>query len=96
MIKKIEYTETYKETLSATVSIMERDWDEKYVNRFLDQLDDVVEKIRTHPYLFQAIPINPKYRRCVISKQTSLVYEVTDSKIILLYLFDNRQEPLWD
>ncbi|MFC3199059.1 hypothetical protein ACFOET_15650 [Parapedobacter deserti] len=96
MIKKIEYTETYKETLSATVSIIERDWGDRYVNRFLNQLDDVVEKIQTYPYLFQAIPINPKYRRCVISKQTSLVYEVTDSKIILLYLFDNRQEALWD
>ena len=59
MIKKIEYTETYKETLSAIVSIVERDWGDRYVNRFLNQLDDVVEKIRTHPYLFQAIPINP-------------------------------------
>lgn len=86
MIKEIEYTETYKETLSAIISIVGRDWGERY---------DVVEKIRTHPYLFQAIPINPKYRRCVISKQTSLVYEVTDSKIIHLYLFDNRQEPFW-
>lgn len=96
MIKKIEYTKTYKETLSAIVSIIERDWGTRYVNRFLDRLDDVVEKIQTHPYLFQAIPVNPKYRRCVVSKQTSLVYEVTDSKIILLYLFDNRQEPFWD
>jgi len=93
MIKKIEYTDTYKETLSAIVEIIENDWGDKYVNRFLNQLDRVVAKIKTYPYLFQALPINQNYRRCVISKQTSLVYEVSDSKIILLYLFDNRQEP---
>lgn len=92
-MKKVAYTKTYKETLSATVSIIERNWGDRYVNRFLDQLDDLVEKILMYPYLFQALPLNPKYRKCVISKQTSLVYEITDTKIILLYLFDNRQEP---
>ena len=45
MIKNLEHTETYKETLSAIVSIIERDWGDRYVNRFLDKLDDVVEKI---------------------------------------------------
>ena len=93
MVKTIEYTKTYKETLSAIVSIIESDWGNRYVNRFLDQLDDAVRKIQMYPYLFQELPINQKYRRCVISKQTSLIYEVTDSKVILLYLFDNRQEP---
>jgi len=68
LIKKTEYTETYKETLSAVVSIIERDWGDRYVDRFLNQLDDVVEKIQTYPYLFQAIPINSRYKRCVISK----------------------------
>jgi len=95
VIREVEYTETYKETLLAIVSMVERDWDDRHVNRFLDQLDDVIDKIQAHPYLFQALPVNPRYRRCVISKQTSLVYEVADSKIALLYLFDNRQEPFF-
>jgi len=93
MVKAIEYTKTYKETLSAIVSIIESDWGDRYVNRFLNQLDDAVKKIQMYPYLFQELPLNHRYRRCVISKQTSLVYEVADSKVILLYLFDNRQEP---
>lgn len=92
---EIEYTQTYKETLSAIVLLIEKRWGERQVNRFLDQLDDVVKKIQMYPYLYQATPVNPKYRKCVVSKQTSLVYELSESKIILLYLFDNRQEPFW-
>lgn len=92
----IEYTETYKQTLRATIDIIESGWGDRYVNRFIKKLDDIVEKISISPYLFQAIPTDSRFRRCVISKQTSLVYEVTASKIILLYLFDNRQEPLWE
>lgn len=95
MIRTIEYTETYRDTLLATTSIIERSWGKIYVEKFLDKLDELLKLIKKHPYIHQAIPSHPKYRRCVISKQTSLVYAVQDSKIILLYLFDNRQEPLW-
>ncbi len=45
MVKEVEYTKTYKETLSAIVSILQRDWGNPYISRFLNQLDDVVEKI---------------------------------------------------
>lgn len=95
MIRTIEYTETYRDTLLATTSIIERSWGKIYVEKFLDKLDDLLLLIKKHPYIHQALPSYPEYRRCVISKQTSLVYAVQDSKIILLYLFDNRQEPLW-
>lgn len=95
MVRSIEYTETYKETLLATVGTIEASWGEIHVGQFLDKLDNLVEMIRKHPYIFQSLPLHPKYRRCVISKQTSLVYTVTDSSIILLYLFDNRQDPFW-
>lgn len=88
----IDYTQTYRETLLSTIDIIERAWGEKHVNRFLNELDEMVEKIRKYPFLFQEFPVNPKYRRCVLSKQTSLVYEINESKITLLYIFDNRQD----
>lgn len=96
MNRQLEYTQTYKDTLSAVVSIIDREWGKRYTDNFLNQLDSAVEKIRKHPYLCQALDINSKYRRYVISKQTSLVYEVNDVKITLLYLYDNRQEPFLD
>ncbi len=63
--------------------------------KLLHRIDDIVNKIVSNPYMFQAIPIDSQFRRAVISSQSSLVYEVTETKIILLYIFDNRQDSLW-
>lgn len=95
MISEIVYTETYKITLAELVKNLEAGYGLSVVDRFFDRIDDIVQKIKKSPYLFQAIPVDTRFRRVVISPQSSLVYEVTESKIILLYIFDNRQDPMW-
>jgi len=95
MINEIIYTDTYKITLIALTDRVEKSHGTSSVEKLLDRIDSIVEKIVINPYLFQAIPIDTRYRRAVISRQSSLVYEVTDTKIILLYIFDNRQDPVW-
>lgn len=95
MISEIVYTETYKITLAAVIDNLEKAYGTRSVEKLLDRIDRIVEKIIINPYLYQAIPVDTPFRRAVISRQSSLVYEVTDTKIILLYIFDNRQEPFW-
>jgi len=95
MIVEIVYTETYKFTLSALINNVEASYGTSISEKLLDRIDDIVKKIALNPYLFQAIPVDSEYRRAVISRQSSLVYQVTESKAILLYIFDNRQDPLW-
>ena len=95
MISEVVYTETYKITLTAIVENVEKAYGTRSVEKLLDRIDRIVEKIIVNPYLYQAIPIDTPFRRAVISRQSSLVYEITDTKIILLYIFDNRQEPFW-
>ncbi|HEY8781851.1 MAG TPA: hypothetical protein VIM16_09570 [Mucilaginibacter sp.] len=95
MISEVVYTETYKITLTALVNNVEKSYGASSAEKLLDRIDGIVEKIVINPYLYQAIPVDTRFRRAVISRQTSLVYEVTETKIILLYIFDNRQEPFW-
>jgi plasmid stabilization system protein ParE len=95
MITEIVHTETYKITLTLLVNNVEMAFGTSAAEKLLDRIDRIVEKITTNPYLYQAIPIDSRYRRAVISRQSSLVYEVTETKIILLYIFDNRQDPAW-
>ncbi|WP_255785089.1 hypothetical protein [Membranihabitans maritimus] len=43
MRKDVEFTETYRETLSVKVSIIEKVWGDQYVNQFFDAIDDAVQ-----------------------------------------------------
>jgi hypothetical protein len=95
MINEVVYTETYKITLIAVVNSVEKLYGTSSAEKLLDRIDQIVEKVIINPYLFQAIPVDTRFRRAVISRQSSLVYEVTKTKIILLYILDNRQEPFW-
>jgi len=95
MIAEIVYTETYKFTLTALINNVEGGYGTPSAEKLLNRIDGIVKKIVINPYLFQAIPMDDRFRRAVISRQSSLVYEVAETRIILLYIFDNRQDPVW-
>jgi hypothetical protein len=95
MITEVVYTETYRITLTALIGGVENAYGIPTAEKLLDRIDQIVEKVIINPYLCQAIPVDTRYRRAVISAQSSLVYEVAETKIILLYIFDNRQDPAW-
>jgi len=95
MINEVVYTETYKFTLASLINNVESGYGASAAEKLLDRIDSIIEKIIINPQLFQAVPIDARFRRAVISRQSSLVYEITETKIILLYIFDNRQDPVW-
>ena len=95
MINGVVYTETYKTTLTAVINNVESAYRVSSGEKLLNRIDRIVEKIISNPYLYQAIPVDPRFRRAVISSQSSLVYEITETRIILLYIFDNRPNPFW-
>lgn len=45
--------------------------------------------------MFKATVIDVNVRIATITKQTSLFYEVKDDHIILLFFYDNRQDPIF-
>jgi hypothetical protein len=95
MVTEVVYTETYRITLTALIESVENTYGIPTADKLLDRIDQIVEKVIVNPHLYQAIPVDARYRRAVISAQSSLVYEIAETKIILLYIFDNRQDPAW-
>ena len=95
MIKEVIYTETYKFTLITLINNVESAYGTSSTEYLLHWIDRMVKQIVLDPWLFQAIPVDDRFRRAVISRQSSLVYEVAETRIILLYIFDNRQDPVW-
>ena len=91
MVAEVVYTEPYKFTLATLIHNIESGYGTSSAEKLLDRVDSIVEKIVINPYLFQAISIDNMVRRAVISPQSSLVYKIMETKIVLLYIFDNRR-----
>lgn len=54
----------------------------------------VLNQISKQPFSYQESPIQ-NVRKAVISKYTSLFYEVFDDYILLVFFWDNRQQPIF-
>jgi plasmid stabilization system protein ParE len=56
-----------------------------------ESTEKMIRQISAYPYSFQAADINPRFRRCVIAKHYSAVYEVRDKFVYIVSYLDNRQ-----
>jgi len=48
-----------------------------------------------NPYMFKSSSIKENVRIGLVTKQTSFFYEVHENEIIILFFWDNRQEPIF-
>lgn len=68
-------------------------WTLKEVANFKYKLSKQLEIISKFPYIFPASKINPTLRKAVLSKQTTVLYQIKSRRIYIIYLFDTRQNP---
>lgn len=90
---RIIWSEEALQNLKAIVSCFENRWTERETMRFAKLLDARLASIKLNPYLFPLISNSGNMRRSVLSKQTSIFYQIFDKDIRLIALFDNRQNP---
>jgi plasmid stabilization system protein ParE len=91
---QVIWTELAKDTYAETLKIL--------MNLSLDaaiELDDKVEaltdNLSRYRYLCPRSPKISRYRRCVISANTSLLYEVRGKLVFIIAILDNRAEQLF-
>ena len=66
-------------------------WSQVEVNNFKQKLSKQLELILTFPKMFPVSNYNPRLRKAVLSRQTSIFYEIKGSIIYIVYLFVNRK-----
>ena len=94
MIFEVVFTKKANETFDAIRSqILER-WDEKVVAEFEHRTLKVIDIISRYPFVYQSITIDPGIRKAFIHKNCSLFYKIKDTKIVIIFFWDNRQEPI--
>jgi len=94
MALEVRWTDEAEVTFDVIVTFIDEGWGELAANKFLNKAKRILISISQQPLLYPESAIG-NVHKAVITKQTSLFYEVYDNRIILLFFWDNRQDPLF-
>lgn len=79
--------------LEEVIQYLRKNWNHQVVKDFIIRMDRVVQLISEHPQLFRQVSINNAVREAVITKHNLLLYRITQSRILIIAVFDTRQHP---
>ena len=93
MSRAVILTKTAEKKLNQLFEYLLKDWNQKVKSDFVKKLDKNIESIRITPEMFPESEIKLGLHKCVITKQTTLYYRFNSRKIIIVTIFDTRQNP---
>jgi len=68
------------------------EWGEESADKFFNTFDEKVNQVESFPKSCKNF-INSKIKICIVSSQTSFLYQLNNNKIEIITVFDNRQNP---
>jgi len=89
---KIFWTNEAINNLEEILDYLQSRWSEREIENFKKQLSKQINLIEQNPKLFPVSHFNPRLRKAVLSKQTTIFYEVSGKTVYLVYLFNNRKD----
>lgn len=90
---RINISKTAEKNLASLLDFIEARWSKKSREIFTVKLQKAVSIIIMNPEIFPKSAVNKKYRKCVITKQSSLLYSFSANEIRIHNIFDTRQNP---
>jgi len=90
---KISISKTAENNLDAVLNFIEERWSKKSREMFLVKFQKAILIISMNPEIFPKSSVNKKYRKCVITKQSSFLYSFGSNEIRIHTIFDTRQHP---
>jgi plasmid stabilization system protein ParE len=87
---KLFWTEESIRNLEEILNYLISNWSQKVVDNFKQKLSKQLELILSNPEMFPVSNFNPRLRKAVLSRQTTIFYEVKGNIVYLAYLFVNR------
>lgn len=78
--------------LESILSYLESEWTDREIASFKRKLSKQLELIEKNPRLFPVSDVQPRLRKAVLSKQTTIFYELKEYEIHIAYLFSNKMD----
>ena len=90
---KVNFSKTAEKNLDDVLNFIEAKWSKKSKDLYLVKFQKAVSIISMNPEIFPKSSVNKKYRKCVITKQSTLLYSFGSNEIRIHTVFDTRQDP---
>ncbi len=90
---EIIWTPQAEKDLERNIDYLLQDWSEKVAQSFVQSVTQTIKQISKNPNTFQRYE-SSKIRFVLIVPQITLFYEVDENKVVLLRLWNNKQDPL--
>jgi plasmid stabilization system protein ParE len=88
---KIFWTEEAIQNLEEIIDYLKNKWTQREVDNFKLKLSKQIDLIGNNPGMFPISTFQPRLRKAVLSRQTSIFYEIKDNVIYLAYIFVNHK-----
>ena len=89
---KIFWTNEAISNLEEILFYLNNRWTQREIDNFKKRLAKQISVIEQNPNLFPISRYNPRLRKAVLSKQTTIFYQVSEQIIYLVYLFNTKQD----
>jgi plasmid stabilization system protein ParE len=90
---EIIWTPQAEKDLEGNIDYLLQAWSEKVAQNFVQNVTQTIKQVSKNPTTFPRYE-SSKIRFVLLIPQITLFYEVDDNKIILLRLWNNKQDPL--
>lgn len=90
---KLVWSDEALKNLNHIISYLESKWTKREIKKFVLLLDKQISLIQSNPLIFPEHNQSMGLRRSVLSKQTTIYYRIEKHEILIVSLFDNRQNP---
>jgi len=93
MSRKVILSKRAANKLENLFDYLTENWSEKVKDEFVKKLDKRIEVIKIQPESFPESEQQKGLHKCVVTKQTTLLYRFNASQIQIITIFDTRQNP---
>lgn len=92
----IRFSFESEETFKVIIQQLQERWGEAFVIKLKAKVIKNLKSISKNPYLYAIADEEREIRKCVLHSNCSMFYKITETQIMILYFWDNRQQPiLW-
>jgi len=94
MARQIVWSKMADRKFDLIIEYLLENWGESTAQSFVRESHDFIELLSHYPNLGTIENKERSIRGFVLTKQITLFYKVTNTRIVLLNFYDNRQNPL--
>ena len=90
---KIRWTDEATKNLESIIIYLESNWTDKELKKFFQKLEKQILILSNFPEAYPLSQNKKGIHQCVLSKNLTIYYKIKEDSIVLISIFDTRQDP---